>query len=361
MENQKKIKVVHFSHWSRSGITSLIKTIAKNNQEYFSFILLESDPEFCYFYNEIPEKTELNFSKSIFYAIKKYIHFIKKMTPDIIHVHSLTPLLLATILSPNYKKIFHLHCDYPYLVDGDIKSKTKRLLMRLCLNRKNCTAVSVSESAKETLKNFLNIEAIYIANGVSDTGLIRPSFQVRKVSNRFYSVCRLDKEKRIIDAINLINDLAKSGHNVSYHIFGSGSERESLANHISMLGVEDKIELKGFSEAPENLPAEYDFYISTSIQEGLSLSALHALRGMTPLITTPIGQIGLVLKDSHDGFILQGNKNDHLEKLKKILFLSNDDLNDVQKNARALYLNHYTIDKFLLSIENLYRMVLKKG
>lgn len=88
MENQKEIKVAHFTHWSRSGITSLIKTIVKNNPANSSFILLDGDSEFLTFYHEIPEKVELKFSTSAFNAIIKYIRFVKKIRLILfIHTH----------------------------------------------------------------------------------------------------------------------------------------------------------------------------------------------------------------------------------------------------------------------------------
>lgn len=354
MENKEKLKIVHFAHWSRSGITSLIKTIIANCNGSFSFVLLENDNNFHEFYKEIPKKTELRFSNSTFMAIKKYISFIKNEMPDVIHIHSLTPLLIATIFSPSYKKIFHLHCDYPYLVNRDFKSILKRQILIRCIERKNCKTVSVSETSKKLLEGISKVEVFYIANGVPDAGRIRSDFHTQKKSNRFYSVCRLDKEKNIIQTVNLIDALIKSGLDVYYDIYGSGSEHKNIEKHINAIGAQERIQMKGFSSTPEDLPYDYDFYISNSTQEGLSLSALHALRGKTPLITTPVGQIGLIIKDSLDGFLLQGDEQSKTKKLESILFLSDENLQKIQIRGRELFLDTYTIEKFLLSIEKLY-------
>lgn len=361
MEDKKKIKIVHFAHWSRSGITSLIKTIIENSPGSFSFVLLEGDKSFHDFYNGIQRKIELNFSHSTFKAIKKYVSFIKTEKPDLIHIHSLTPLLIATLFTPSYRKIFHLHCDYPYLVKNDLKSTLKRRLMAHCIERKNCTTVSVSETSKRILEGISKVKVSYIANGVPDSGSTRTGFLTQKKGNKFYSVCRLDKEKNIIKAVDLIGALINSGLEVYYDIYGSGAEYTNIETHIHSIGAQDKIKLMGFSNSPECLPAKYDFYISTSIQEGLSLSALHALRGNTPLITTPVGQIGLIIQDSQDGFLLQGDENEQSVKLKNILSLPDEKLQGIQELGRELYLYNYTIDRFLASIDNLYRTLSTKG
>lgn len=355
METAPKISITQFAHWSRSGIISLIKTIAKNNEGIdFSLLLLESDDEFESFFGSFLNKMQLCYSQGKLLAILKYQKFISRNNIQIIHAHSLTPWLLACVLSRRQVKIFQLHCDYPYLFKSDFKSKLKQKILWMCANYSNSRLVSVSESSAERLHEITGQEVEYLPNGIPDIGQIRPLFERKPDIIKFYSVSRLDPEKNIEGAIELIAQLINRGNKVSYHIYGNGSQRSRLEKQIKHSGLAEHIQLMGFHNTPHDLPSQYDFYLSTSVQEGLSLSALHALRGQTPLVSTNVGQIGKVLKHGFNGFIIADELQSNIQVVEEIFCLPIQNLSQIQARGRQLYLSNFTQDIFLAKTYEIY-------
>lgn len=350
-----EIKVVNFSHWSRSGITSLIKTIVKNldNFEHYYF-LLDKDEEFKDFYSEIHRKYQFNYSAGKFSAFVKYIKTLRNINPDIIHVHSLVPLIFCAFFSGKAKIIYHVHCDYPFLTNKGISDFLKRTIIKAVLSFKGTKNISVSESSAGLIRKISGCNCEYVANGIKDFGSIRELFSEAASNGRFYSVSRLDAEKNIIYAIKLIVSAKRLGIDVSYDIYGSGAEKEKIENFIRENSAESFIALKGFIKNPEILPIDYDFYLSTSLQEGLSLSALQALRGRNILVTTPVGQIGFFIKDGVNGYLLDQDLAVDLEKIKKVALLDMDKADSIQVKGRDIFLQQYVEEKFLKKISDLY-------
>lgn len=350
------MKVINFAHWSRSGITSLIKTIIENTNNFdHYFILLNDDKDFVNFYSYAHNKHQLEFANSKFKAVLSFRKLLREIQPDIVHAHSFMPLLLSVLFTKRTTRvIYHIHCDYPYLTDKGIKYSIKRWLIKWALDHRNTTNIAVSESAAEAIRKISNKECLYIANGIKDIGTERKPFTKESNKFRFYSVSRLDQEKNIGYAITLIDALKKRGIHASYDIYGNGAEKESLQSQIELLGLQECVKLKGFHNKPENLPSEYDFYLSTSRQEGLSLSALHSLRGKTPLITTPVGQIGAVLNHKISGFILNGNFVSDLETMIALEKLPSVEIEEIQTIARNLYLDNFQTSSFVKNISTIY-------
>jgi glycosyltransferase involved in cell wall biosynthesis len=355
-----KKKIIHFTHWTRNGITGLIDTISTTSGSDYDFglILLTKDNDFENYYEKISKKIELDFNGSPIQAIKKYLSFIQEQKPDIIHTHSFTPFILATLFSPSIKKILHLHSEYPYFYLKNLKSYIKRALLKICVSFSQATIVTVSELAAETAEKVLTHKAYYIPNGLPDKGRPRPDFLTRPNGYKFYSVSRLDRAKNIQIAIQIIVALKKIGFDVTYDIYGDGIEKHALTDLIIKNDASSFIDLKGFHDRPQDIPEAYDFYLTTTIQEGLSLSALDAMKGKTPLITTAVGQIGRILKHNHNGFIIGNNFETSLLAIEEILLMPNKELSKIQINGRNLYLEKFTENIFLKKIFNLYKDIL---
>lgn len=362
MENIKKIKVINIAHWSRSGITSLIKTIIKNGNEFDNyFFLLDTDNEFDSFYADCNKRFQLNYSTSKISALAEFIRTVRKIQPDIIHAHSLVPLIFSAIFCGKAKIIYHLHCDYPFLIKSGLKFSIKRLAIWAILNLKKTKNITVSESSATALKKISKCDAEYVPNGIPSKGATRKSFTVESNKNRFYSVSRLDIEKNLPYAILLLSQLKKRGANVSYDIYGNGSEKNTLTKLIETLNISDTVRLMGFTNAPEELPKNYDFYLSTSTQEGLSLSALQGFRGYTPVITTAVGQIGLSIESGRSGFILTENISNDIALLENIISIESEALNEVQARAHKIYRDSFTETIFLDRIYSIYRSTFSLG
>lgn len=348
----KNIRVMHFAHWSRSGITSLIKALAHHRGD--SFVLLLDDESFSTYYDGIKNKISLKFGKwKFFQATWMLRKFYSQQRPDIVHVHSFTPLLFAYFLCTQSKLIFHVHNEYPYLTDDSFKSRLKRWALKACLSTRDVTVIAVSESVKSVFKEKFGKESVFVPNGIPDKGSIRPSFVDLPSRNRFYSVCRIESQKNLKMAIEVIEKISEC-HNVLYHIYGEGPEKAALVDLVNTKGLSKIIVFKGFFDSPEDLAEDYDFYLSCSKFEGLSLSIAGGLRGGNIVIITPVGELPNYIKDGENGFIIDFCRDESVNRINDIILKDNDSLSVIQKNGRLVHQNNLTESVFLEEIGKVY-------
>lgn len=356
MEAGNAKTIIHFVHWPKSGITTLINSICERVSEYdFKTILLSGDA------NEDPmlrgrEHFNLSTKGSLIQAIKSLRELDLDSSNSVVHCHSLMPLLLTGTFLGNTKVIYHCHCLYPWLMNTSLKSILKRLLLRYFIKKTGATTVTVSSEISVVFFEKFGIESTYIPNGIEDKGAVRSSFSSQPLDQvRFYSVTRLDPEKNILSAVNTIHELSKldTSKDYQYHIYGSGAMEHRIRDHVNLLGLTN-IKLMGFNSSPENLPQQYDFYISMSTQEGLSLSALQALRGKTPLITTRVGQIGIDLKDGINGIVIPNEPSDAAYIIFRTTKKDTKVLDKIQNSAHRYFVENYTEDKFIENTRNMY-------
>lgn len=351
-----KVRVLSFTHWGRNGITSLINSIQTGLPEYdHAFVLLTKDDNFYQYYSHCENKIQLAYDNSKVDAFLKLKKFLKAFNPEIIHVHSFTPLLYLYLCKVTAKVIFHTHSEYPYFYKTDIKSKIKRFLIKIICKRLNARILAVTENAANRLQEFTHRQCTYIPNGIAELGTQRENFVTEPNKNRFYTVGRLDTAKNVSYAISLIEGLNKQGITASLDIYGMGDQYDNLLAQINTLQLANQVRLMGFTTEPHNLPSQYDFYLSTSIQEGLSLSILHALRGKTPTITTLVGQLAIEIQKQFPDLALTGNINADLNRVKTALTMSAPHLTNIQETGQRLFKESFTQEIFLKKIGEIYQ------
>lgn len=106
-----------------------------------------------------------------------------------------------------------------------------------------------------------------------------------------------------IEAIRLIRD--KIPKSTVFHIYGNGSERETLSQLIQVYGLDDLVQLKGFANNLEGLYKDYDVFILSSRLEGLPLVMLNALASGLPVVAfdCPTGP-GSIIKSGQNGTLV---------------------------------------------------------
>ncbi|MEE3484340.1 MAG: glycosyltransferase family 4 protein [Bacteroidales bacterium] len=210
-------------------------------------------------------------------------NFIEKENIRIVHLHGYHPVLIATHLKSNVKKITTIHnlCYEDYVqkkgfLIGNYMGK------RFCNNLKYMdSCVAITEYMKDYYKNYCNrISVIY--NGINDQAFSACSNAEKKnlrvkygfpESVMIYVACNsLNKRKNTIALISAANKL--NDNNKLFLIAGDGPEENNLkraANNnpnIIFLGRQKNV-----------IPILQlsDFYITTSTSEGCPLAPLEAM------------------------------------------------------------------------------------
>ena len=125
------------------------------------------------------------------------------------------------------------------------------------------------------------------------------------------AVGRLSPEKGFDNLIRAVADVRASGVNVSLWIAGDGDARGDLTKLIDQFGCRDHIKLLGHVADPRPLYEAMDFYVLSSLREGLPNVILEAMAMKTPVLATGVAGVPALIEDGDSGLIIEpGNAGD---------------------------------------------------
>lgn len=286
----------------------------------------------------------------------KVMKEIKKMSPDIVHSHlNVLPYYYPLTLLPGKTRFIHtLH----NVANKETRIKWQQNINRIVYKTRLITPVTISE---ECQKSFMELYGLSsppcIDNGcppISSTDKIE---NVRKeIGNLKYTpdtkvfihIARFNEAKNQIMLIETFNRLIEDGIDAELLIIGAGFEtdaakdlREKACKRIHILGTRTNI---------GDYLLNSDYFILSSLWEGLPISLIEALSARMTTICTPAGGIPNVIKDGYNGFLSPDfSQEAFLETIHRALRTTLD-ANAIYKS----YLDAFSMEKCASEYEKLY-------
>ncbi|MFC1917415.1 glycosyltransferase [Chloroflexota bacterium] len=154
---------------------------------------------------------------------------------------------------------------------------------------------------------------------------------------------RLSEGKGISNLLVAISRIAASRSDVRFLIGGDGPLRSQVEEYVNRPHLKDRISYIGWINY-ENLP-EYlntvKVLVLPSYTEALPNIILEAMACGTPVLTTSVGAIPDIIKESETGFILESNSSDQIA-IDVVRVLDSPKLERVAVSARKLVKSQYT-------------------
>lgn len=130
-----------------------------------------------------------------------------------------------------------------------------------------------------------------------------------KREKKVVAVGRLSEQKNFHMLINAFEEFGRNFQEYTLDIYGEGPLKDSLVELTKKLGIENRVNFKGYvTSIPEKIE-NAAMYVSTSNYEGISNSMLEAMAMGLPTICTdcPVGGAALVIDDGVNGFLIPLN------------------------------------------------------
>jgi poly(glycerol-phosphate) alpha-glucosyltransferase len=165
--------------------------------------------------------------------------------------------------------------------------------------------------------------------------IVRAEFDKRD-PRRAVIVARFDVQKRIDLAIDIVKLVAAEVPDVKLELYGFGQEHDKLAEYIRTTGMENNVEIKGFTDNPAEVFSSASLFMMTSSIEGFGLTIMESICNGCPAFAFDIkyGPSDIV-KDGVTGFLFPfAYVRDFADKM--IAFLKDEGLRrQMSENAYA--------------------------
>ncbi len=358
MDNHKgKILITHiFPILLEGGVpTVLLNLISSTKTKYNHNVIsktLKNDLTARYA-TEVNSLVDLDVNRPSLKTVFQVFFQIKKSNTAVIHTHGKSGLFYGFFLSLlTRNKVRFVHTFHGFHLPENRVLRMGQLCIYKYYNNVCHIQIAVSESEKRSLLQYLNFKnIIVIHNGVIPQNQ-EDNFDILKITNKYkkniVSFSRINKQKNLKLMIEVFDDVYTEG--MSLHIIGGYDEKDiyykNIRNLIEKLRSKKHIYIWGnIYNAPRFLHY-FQFYVSTSIFEGLPTAIIEAFLAKVPVIATPCsGNIDLV--NDKTGYLAKSlSEGDFYEKFIEALNDSSTNIKLITEKAYELALN-FSVDNYV--------------
>lgn len=303
----------------------------------------------------------LNRGSATFGAYIKFVKYVKRIKPDIIHSHMIHANLLTRFSRPllrGVRIINTIHGEEEY-------NGIRRQLYKLTDGLANCTvacgkilydqAIAYGICNKKKLK--------YICNGL-DTDeyvfdeIIRESIRSEyNLTNSFVwmTVARLSEVKNQRYLIREFSRVLDSQMNTKLVLVGEGPLKQELVNLTKDLHLENDILFLGQRDDVKHLLCAADAFVLSSVHEGLPLSMQEAGAVGMPLVSTDVGGCNEIIDEGVNGFLCESNRDNSLaEAMLRVMACDSEKINEMRKTSRTIVREKFDISTVMKQWRELY-------
>lgn len=224
-----------------------------------------------------------------------------------------------------------IHTDFlnQYFWKASFLNKVRVLMAKFLLKRASCVRV-VSKRIEKTLLEAKSCKLqtkIFVLPIFVDLSKFKNTpaiFDAHKKYPYFSFIIlmasRLEKEKNVFLAIEIMKKLTSRYPKIGMIIVGDGRERKSLESLVKKYNLEKNVIFEGWQN---NLISYYktaNVFLSTSLYEGYGLTVIEALSCGCPVISSDVGIAREMIFESESGFVCPvGDKDCFVRKITEII------------------------------------------
>jgi glycosyltransferase involved in cell wall biosynthesis len=286
--------------------------------------------------------------------------------PDILHVHSFWPDLLATKHLHPLVRIVHTAHESLFL----IMAEQKRYHRRLRFTVSNVDGlIGPSDELVNVARGFGVPErsSIFLPNGVdsekfspSVQGVIRERYAVAPATKIVLCPRRLVPKNGVNFLIESIPAILRNHPDAVFVIVGEGPEREKLESQARGLNIQEKVLFAGGISNDEinGYYADADLVVLPSLKEATSISALEAMSCAKPIVASNVGGLPYLIDEGVTGLLVPPAEANALATAINELLSSPDRRRAMGEAARSRVLSELTWDHIARRTSEFYSQVL---
>ncbi len=269
----------------------------------------------------------------IFHAIIQTKKLLKKIKPDILHVHSVALYGMAGTLS-SFHPIIATAWGSDVLITGS--SLIKKPFVKYVLKKADLITCDADHMIDAMLSLGIDDKKIRLINFGIDTDRFCPEEKNRELREQLgigdcpaiISLRSLYPVYNVETLVKAVPYVLKEVSDAKFVIVGTGSEEKMLKNLAESLGGSENVRFVG-RIANEELPnylTSMDIYVSTALSDaGIAASTAEAMACGLPVVITDSGENRKWINNDKNGFIIPV-KSPKILAEKVIFLIKNNDV-----------------------------------
>lgn len=296
-----------------------------------------------------------------FLCLFQILRIIKNERPDIIHCHSAKAGLLGRLVGALCGvKTFYTPHAFSFLSSQNIL-KRKIFIFLEKVTKFRTILLACSNSEAKLARDIIGYNKDFIktwSNSVPDVAktLIRSEIDIKTPC--VSTIGRPSFQKNSIFLLKIFEKIIKQKPNIKLYILGVGHyspNLEEVKNFIDNKGLSDNIILIPWLSQSDihQYILKSDFYVSTSLYEGLPLGIIEALSLSKPIVASKVyGNVDCVI-DNKNGYLINLNEKEFVEKILELIDNSKKK-KEFSRFSRELYEDKFNIEENINFLENIY-------
>lgn len=363
------MKIIHIIYTLSSGgaerfVVDLANQQAKIPGNKVTILILKTAevPAFAFYRPEISEEVEflyLNNKKATPLVFFQIYNIIKRLNPDVVHMHLYKTPLSSILAIMNFKRPLYIETLHNK-ADVNYESFLVRVVSKFLYKSNRLKIVTISPENDASFLRFMKMPSNgMILNGrrkIAPTPLYEDvkkeidGYKKTKETTVILNIARCDKQKNHQLLIASINRLVQEGEDVIQLIIGDGYDtsrgkelRKQACQNIHFLGVKRNVaDYLNYSDA----------FCLSSLFEGMPISLIEALQcGCVP-ICTPVSGVIDMLEPGITGFISKDFSEEGLSEVIRQYIRSKSKV-DINK-IKSLYEQYFSIESCAKQYQEVY-------
>ncbi len=327
--------------------------------------------EIIYFYREeqmLPEFQEAGIPCHLFQVKKNELNFkeiwrlsrvIRKLAPDIVHVHLFHASRYGTLaaLLAGAKRI--VRTKHSVRMPGTRTGK-REILWNAFLSVSLTRIVGVSDAVARQIRTphiiYNGIDTEYFSRENAEASGVK--YYKQYLEDEAYPVlgivARLSIQKGHAVLLEAFAKLPPDWPNAKLLIAGDGETRPELEALTNKLDLSDRVKFLGMIRDVREFLAVIDIFVQPSVAEGLGISAIEAMSMELPIVATRVGGLSEVITDGENGILIEPNDPEALSDALNRLLRDSTLRERLRKQARKTAVQKFGLKAMVGQYESLY-------
>lgn len=305
-------------------------------------------------------------------ALFRLIRIIRDGEFDIVHTHSSKPGVLGRIacLFTGTWLVIHTVHGFPFhefmnpvkrrfyiVVEKIMNLITTHLITVSTLNLKKIIDLKMAPPEKLTnIYSGIDVRKFKMGKALD----LHQELEISRDNKILGFIGRLSEQKSPMTFLKALQQVIARQSDIHVIVVGDGPLREEMDAFISENSLSEHITFLGYRDDVNALLKSIDYFVLSSIYEGLGRSVTEALCCQVPIIATAVEGVPELIRHKRTGLLVEAEKPEQLAKAIIYALKHPADMKSYAKTGSRFVEKNFPVEKMVSDIDSLYQELLNK-